>query len=131
MFEEVTVVSLKKTCSACPSQWEGVTADDREIYYRFRWGYLTVTVGKIGDHEKYAAVQGEEVFCAELSDGLDGTLSTKDMMTITKKKIRYSLPEEDVLAIQKYEDEDAEIQRENTEWFMEHIVNPRAHKVTK
>lgn len=36
--------SLKKTCDACPSQWEGRTTDWKEVYIRYRWGRLTVQV---------------------------------------------------------------------------------------
>lgn len=39
------VVALKKTCIACPSQWEGVLEDGRVIYARYRWGELSVGVG--------------------------------------------------------------------------------------
>lgn len=42
------IASLKRTCIACPSQWEGVLEDGRPIYIRFRWGELSVRLGEIG-----------------------------------------------------------------------------------
>jgi hypothetical protein len=38
------VKSLTKTCHACPSQWEGKLDDGRDLYIRFRWGWLTLSV---------------------------------------------------------------------------------------
>lgn len=32
------VVALKKTCIACPSQWEGILKDGRVVYARYRHG---------------------------------------------------------------------------------------------
>jgi hypothetical protein len=41
----INVISYRKTCPACPAQWEGVCSDGRFIYIRFRWGSLTWGVG--------------------------------------------------------------------------------------
>jgi hypothetical protein len=35
-------MTLRKTCEACPSQWEGTLADGTPVYVRFRWGHLSV-----------------------------------------------------------------------------------------
>jgi hypothetical protein len=35
------VVALKKTCIACPSQWEGALKDGRVVYARYRHGELS------------------------------------------------------------------------------------------
>lgn len=43
------VLKLKQTCSACPSQWEGETADRRPVYIRYRFGYLSVQIGDPGE----------------------------------------------------------------------------------
>jgi hypothetical protein len=42
----MTITKIKKTCWACPSQWEGKTKDGRAVYIRFRWGNLSVCAGK-------------------------------------------------------------------------------------
>lgn len=44
------LVALKKTCTACPSQWEGELDDGRAVYARYRHGELSVGVG--GDIEE-------------------------------------------------------------------------------
>jgi hypothetical protein len=36
------VYDLRRTCIACPSQWEGRINDHGSIYIRYRWGTLTV-----------------------------------------------------------------------------------------
>jgi hypothetical protein len=41
----IQLVSLVQTCSACPDQWEGETADGRGIYLRHRHGYGYVSIG--------------------------------------------------------------------------------------
>jgi hypothetical protein len=38
------VYDLRRTCIACPSQWEGRINDCGSIYIRYRWGTLTARV---------------------------------------------------------------------------------------
>lgn len=52
----VRVTEIKMTCGGCPTSWEGVTDDGREVYARYRWGYLRVTVG---DETIYHGFHGE------------------------------------------------------------------------
>lgn len=66
----ITVKRIEQTCTACPSQWEGVTDDDRAIYIRYRWGWLSVDVAPTIEE----AVVGSEVFAAQVGDGLDGVM---------------------------------------------------------
>jgi len=40
----VKVTEIKRTCRACPAQWEG-KAESGSVYIRFRWGHLTVSLG--------------------------------------------------------------------------------------
>jgi len=73
------IKELRQTCFACPSQWEGTTADGRDVYIRYRWGNLTASVngivvysnapgdfldGVIGDHEMRAYLSRVFVFPA-------------------------------------------------------------------
>jgi hypothetical protein len=39
---------ITQTCNACPSQWEGRSTDNRPVYIRYRWGWLTIGVGLPG-----------------------------------------------------------------------------------
>lgn len=40
----IIVVSVRQECHACPTSWTGKTIDDKEVYARYRWGYLSVEV---------------------------------------------------------------------------------------
>jgi len=67
------VIKITNTCGACPAQWEGKFDDGDNLYIRYRWGYLEV------NKDKDDAVFGKEVFGKQIGDGLDGTLSYKDL----------------------------------------------------
>lgn len=62
----ITVTRIAKTCYCCPSQWEGLTDDNRQIYVRYRWGSLSITLGEANDMSRFAAVDGKEVMSAEI-----------------------------------------------------------------
>lgn len=63
----------RKTCSACPSQWEGRTDNDRPVYVRYRWGHLSVRVGPpAGDMD--SATMGYQVLGRQIGDAYDGTI---------------------------------------------------------
>ncbi len=57
--------------TACPAQWEGRTDDDRPVYVRYRWGYLSVCVGPPGG-DADSAVGGVEVHGEQIGDEYDG-----------------------------------------------------------
>lgn len=40
----IVVVEVQQTCGACPTAWQGKTADGLEVYARYRGGYLRVDV---------------------------------------------------------------------------------------
>ena len=75
---KIKAKELKQTCAACPSQWEGRTEDDKSIYIRYRWGYLSVCIGQKGGGIG-SAVNSKEVFGKQLGDDLDGSLSEEEM----------------------------------------------------
>lgn len=39
------VIELDRTCMAFPAQWEGRIADGRQVYIRYRNGWLSASVG--------------------------------------------------------------------------------------
>jgi hypothetical protein len=82
-MSKILIESLIMTCSACPSQWEGKTDDDRNVYIRYRWGRLTVQFG-IGEGGK--GVNGEYVLKDELGGNLDGSLEESDLINILMDK---------------------------------------------
>lgn len=67
---------LDKTCDACPAQWEGETEDGRDIYIRYRWGYLSVTLNPWTE-------DSEEIFVRQIGGEYDGSMGTKEMLELT------------------------------------------------
>lgn len=70
-----TLRSLTQTCIACPSQWDGVMQTGAEVYVRFRWGVLSMTINGVRTYEK------------QLSGSLDGFMTTEEMLQILNKYI--------------------------------------------
>jgi hypothetical protein len=71
----ITLKDLTQTCSACPSQWDGMTTDGRSVYIRYRFGYLSVD---ISDEEVYGDYYG---------DSMDGFMTTNEMLEKTGIKL--------------------------------------------
>lgn len=67
---------LKRTCIACPSQWEGKLSDGREIYIRFRWGRFTVNIGK----NLIEAIENRPLIEETTDNEWEGFLSNKHMI---------------------------------------------------
>lgn len=62
----IHIVSLRRTCIACPSQWEGISADGRTVLFHYRGGYLSVRYMNPSE-TKYCRYDLEDVFEKELS----------------------------------------------------------------
>lgn len=62
-----TLQTLEKTCTACPSQWEGELSDGTRFHVHYRYGVLRVGLGATGDD-----AVNDMRFEWELGDGLDG-----------------------------------------------------------
>jgi hypothetical protein len=72
----LVIVSLKQTCSACPSQWDAQTSDGRYVYIRYRWGMLRVDIAA----SREAWVDERTTLCyVPHGDSMAGSLSTEDM----------------------------------------------------
>lgn len=72
------VVAIVRTCPACPSQWEGRTADGRAVYVRYRWGTLRVGFG--ATIAAAVAADAPLTFSVELGGPLDGRLSYAELV---------------------------------------------------
>ena len=75
-FEKRTPIEINgliRTCIACPSQWEFFTFDERPVYVRYRWGYLSVRIGP-PHAEMLEAYTGIEIIGKRLGDDLDGSI---------------------------------------------------------
>ena len=72
------IETIKNTCESCPAQWEGIDAEGRPVYVRYRWGYLAISVG-----EKYkgidSAINGQEVFGKQIGSGFHGESLTMNL----------------------------------------------------
>jgi len=69
------VSELRRTCSACPSQWEGKVGRG-SIYIRYRWGWLQVW---ISNDEPEAWRTGRLVFKQQIDAPWDGFLGNEEM----------------------------------------------------
>ncbi len=90
------IASLKRTCIACPSQWEGVLEDSRPIYIRFRWGELSVRLGEIGLGVE-SAIDAPDCFEWEADGGIDGYITIDQVCGVAGLRIPagYSEPAPD------------------------------------
>ncbi len=73
---------LKQTCVACPSQWEAYTTDGRLVYIRYRWGWLTVQVGKVEMTDTIDVAGVDPILKIKLGDGLDGCIEWDRISTL-------------------------------------------------
>jgi hypothetical protein len=68
----ITITDLTETCSACPTQFEGKTSDGKDVYIRYRFGHLYITVNK------------EYIYSQSIGSGLDGVISLSQIKNATK-----------------------------------------------
>jgi len=121
--KKIRVISLKKTCPATPSQWSGITDDNRKIYYRYRWGYLTISVSAPNDTNNFNVIADEIAGLQLNEDGWAGLLLTKDMIDATESLIEHRLSHQDIEDMIKYEPED-EVRERN---FWAFTMNETTH----
>ena len=80
----LTVKTCEQTCKWCPSQWEGSTVDGRPIYARYRHGYLSVLVGRVGQPIDDAIRSDREIVGLAIGDDLDGFMTYQDLKRYTR-----------------------------------------------
>lgn len=71
------MIKIKKiinTCQGCPSQWEGTTVDNRNIYIRYRWGHLSICLRP----------SGEEILDLSYGDNWDGIMTYNALKELTE-----------------------------------------------
>jgi hypothetical protein len=73
------LVTLKKTCIACPSQWEGTLNDGRAIYARYRYGELSVGVGNDVNEAVRNGMSDQALYADHIGDGLDGFMDFQEL----------------------------------------------------
>jgi len=74
------IIKLIKTCDACPAQWEGKLEDGRMLYFRYRYGHLSVRISPEVTDDIMDAVDGEEIFGTFIGDELDGSMSEEELL---------------------------------------------------
>jgi hypothetical protein len=86
------IIKITNTCYMSPSQWEGILDDGHMVYFRYRWGRLTITESFAPTNNIKDAVLGNELYSIVLGDHLDGYISYEEL----KKQCEdlYVFPEE-------------------------------------
>lgn len=74
----VKVTEIRRTCFACPSQWEGKTASGY-VYIKFRWGKLSVRSGATVQD----AVAAPAIFEWHDADDYNGLMDYDELKKIT------------------------------------------------
>lgn len=83
MKSPVIVSTIRSTCCACPSQWEGLTDDERVIYVRYRWGHLSVRVSEPNDRRATAGTSGQTIISLEYGGQYSGDLDYAQLKLLT------------------------------------------------
>lgn len=73
------LVALKKTCVACPSQWEGTFEDGRVVYARYRHGHLSVGFGDDIEVAVRNSMSDRAPYADYVGDGLDGFMDFEEL----------------------------------------------------
>lgn len=73
------MVALKKTCIACPSQWEVTLEDGRVVYARYRHGALSVGVGVGIDEAIRNGMSDHALYADYVGDGVDGFMDFEEL----------------------------------------------------
>ena len=77
--EQPKVTALKKTSTACPSQWEGTFKDGRAVYARYRHGELSVGVGDDIEEAVRNSTSDRALYADYVGDGLDGFMDLEEL----------------------------------------------------
>ena len=83
----ITLTTLIRTCNSCPSQWEGKSCDGRYVYVRYRWGTLSIGIGKSREE---SIKRSGNLLEKELGDHLDGVLEFEQLRAATAGLIEWS-----------------------------------------
>jgi hypothetical protein len=78
MGSMVKITEIRKTCFACPSQWEGRT-ESGYVHIRFRWGTLPVRAGSTIED----AIAGPTIFEWHDDDEHGGIIEYAELKKIT------------------------------------------------
>lgn len=71
------VIEIRKTCYACPAQWEGMVEGGKHLYIRYRWGWLSVDIGE------------DEVLAKQYGDAMNGYMDGAELKALTKELLDF------------------------------------------
>jgi hypothetical protein len=98
------IKAIVRTCTACPSQWEGKLENKQDIYIRYRWSHLTVQIG----NTLTEAIISEPVYHNQFGlSPYEGWLSNIDMMNILTQETDYTFSEISKQYLNKLDENDA------------------------
>jgi hypothetical protein len=90
----ILVESVLCTCEACPSQWEGLTADAQVVYARYRYARLTIGVGATLEEAVANSMDGDLGFARDFNrHDYDGELSFEELKTATVGIVSWPIEE--------------------------------------
>jgi hypothetical protein len=84
------LMTLKRTCIACPSQWEGTLENGRVIYARYRYGELSVGVGNDIDEAVRNGMSDQALYADHIGDGLDGFMDFQELKVHLLELLEFS-----------------------------------------
>lgn len=77
----VKVAECKRTCNACPSQWEGKLEDGRSFYARYRHGIFRYGVANPGEDPVEVSFSNSDKTTID-PEGWGGFLTDPDFMLL-------------------------------------------------
>jgi len=90
------VERLRRTCSAMPAQWEGLTENGRSIYVRYRHSVLRIGVGNDLGRAIDNAFSDDAVFILRLGPHVSsGMMSFGELKRLTEGRIEWPSEETD------------------------------------
>lgn len=75
----------RKTCIACPAQWEFKTDNGDWLYVRYRFGAFSASTGA----SIKEAVSGQTIVFGDVGDPYDGYMEDNEMENLLKGKVEF------------------------------------------
>lgn len=86
-MDKIHVLGLKQTCHACPSQWEARDRQGRELYFRYRWGCLSVRHASVEHPDDALHETAAEIIRDYIGDHMDGFMTEEDLKKHTADRL--------------------------------------------
>lgn len=90
----IKVVKVRRTCTACPSQWEGETSTGQYVYARYRGGHMRVDVAPTEEQWSSARMANFTVYRENFGHPLDGYIEYSELKEHTAGVLEWPDSEE-------------------------------------